>query len=132
MSEIGVLLSALTLATGVPVRMVPDGVGTAASPQGVFLEARYALLLERDGELLTGRLAVRKRRRAEAVYVLLHELCHATVQEGDEYRYPDSEIEANVYASAHFISFLTRNGMSEKRAIDLFDALPDYWRHPGP
>jgi len=130
------VLPMLSMATGCTVMQVPDGQGTGGGGYHVFLEARYAKLIERTSgkgsPLRPLRLPGGGRRtaQAKAIYYLLHEVCHATVQIGKQYEYPKSEIEANQYASDNFRRFCMTIGYSADATKTLWRALPDYYRRP--
>lgn len=105
---------------------------TSAGDFQLYLEPKYADEVEIAGALVPLRRLGNNRRskQAQAIFIILHETCHAVEQNGKLYDPVSSEIAANKYAAKHFKSFCQELGYDLKTTTILWSALPDYWRKP--
>lgn len=121
----GTALPRTSRVLGRSVRRVPDGYGTSAGGDHVFLEAKYADLIEplRFNPRFPGR-------QAKAIYFMLHEYAH-TLQVGKQYEYPKDELDANTYAADKFRWFCLRKmNFTPEQTRKLWQSLPDYYQRP--
>lgn len=98
---------------------------TASWEDTIYLEPRYAQLIERSGALFTQPVRWRPSQTAKAVYYLLHEFGH-TLQ--NVYRGPASERDANRYAAREYKLWCKKLGYSTHQTERLWRSLPSHYR----
>jgi len=108
-------------------RGVVEHTFTAAWGNTIWIEAKYASLIEKDGMLFTRPAYLRPKRTAIAIFSLLHEYCH-TLQK--EYQGEVSELQANAYAAKNFRGWCFRLGYSDRLVHRLWRSLPDHYQKP--
>ena len=100
---------------------------TAGWDNAIYLEVKYAQLIEREGLLNTKSAILFPKRTARAIYYLLHEYRH-TMQ--TTYHGVRSELEANEYAAGTFKSWCFKLGYGKRTTARLWRSLPEYYQHP--
>lgn len=115
-------LPALTALLGIPVVQHPTSTGGA---KGIIrLEPKYAKLLE---PMIFQRW--QRRRQAQAIYFLLHELRHT--RQDIWYKYPEHEDDANRFAADKFRAFVRqRLKFTPQQTHALWSRLPPEYRRP--